>query len=154
MMPVKIAFTKKYFPEQYHGEDYYIEYILEEGDTLQDAFKKAKEETLQCFKNNNPQIQWYPEVIQVNSKHWNMNEVLPLSAKHMDESFAKIIKENPPQISENQIQKGTIEEQIEACTTLKALKEFELLAGMNKKYKAVYDEKMSSLTIGNKLQTT
>src|SRR6185312_8273882 len=65
MKPTKIAFTKKYFPEQYHGEDYFIEYILDEDDTIEDAFKQAKQDTFICFKNNNPQIQWNDEVINV-----------------------------------------------------------------------------------------
>ncbi len=58
------------------------------------------------------------------------------------------------------IQKGTIEEQIEACTEIEGkedyqLESFKLFASTNKKYKEVYNKKLSEL-MGkkSKLQTT
>jgi hypothetical protein len=134
MKPTKIAFTKKYFPEQYHGEDYFIEYILEEGDTLCNAFKKAKEDTLECFKNNNPQIKWHNEVKQMNNA-FNQNG---------------IIKSEPPT---EKINKGTIEEQIQAFNgTVEELKrEWYYIAMMNKKATTAYNEKLSELE--SKLKT-
>ena len=61
MKLVRIAFLKTYYPQQFHREDYFIEYELEKGDTLDECFKKAKQETFEQFTKNNPQITWNKE---------------------------------------------------------------------------------------------
>jgi hypothetical protein len=48
---------------------------------------------------------------------------------------------------EQKINKGTIEEQIEACTTVDELNSFTLIAGMNKKYQEQYHRKLKELTV-------
>jgi hypothetical protein len=54
----------------------------------------------------------------------------------------------PIEIPEPTIGKGTIEEQIEACTSIEGdnqLKSFEMFANMNKKYKPLYEQKLKEL---------
>jgi hypothetical protein len=51
---------------------------------------------------------------------------------------------------EQKINKGTIEEQIEACTTIpkpNGLKSFEVFAKSNPKIKSLYDKKLKELTV-------
>ncbi len=78
------------------------------------------------------------------------NEQLKNIIEQSGEPLYKKYDEHPTE----KIQKGTIEEQIEACTKLSELLEWRLLAESTKSLKPIYEKRYFELESISKLQTT
>ena len=113
------------------------------------------------FKKSNPQIQWHDEVIQVKNDEIKTGDYHRVGDKqefniHKQASIISEANRMFEQNNNEKINKGTIEEQIQACTELEfveskgnfntALYTYRVLASMNPKLQSLYDKKFTELT--------
>jgi hypothetical protein len=137
MKPVRIYFQKNFPTAQFQNEHYGVEIELEQGDSVEQAFKEARNICFNQFSNDNPQIQWHEDMKGVFNSNANDKPILTPSYLKYDPQHITI--------EETPINKGTIEEQIVACTTDKELKSFEMIARMNPKLIELWSKKAKEL---------
>ncbi len=123
----------------------------------QDIINSSRETIVTNFKAAYPHLKTYlnfDEVVQVNKgladfdKRINQNHVV-IPTDH--EFYSRNDSLNLPTTIPEKINKGTIEEQIEACKTVDELASFRIIVNMNKKLMQLYDIKLHSLTYPTKL---
>ena len=139
MKATKIYFQKNFSVGQFQNEHYGIEIELEQQDIVEDAFKEARNICFQQFKKDNPQITW-------NEQEQEKDISVVNYKNNSEEEVYKRAYANPA-IPTETIGKGTIEEQIEAFngTEDEFKKDWYYIAGMNKKYKPLYEQKLKEL---------
>jgi hypothetical protein len=138
MKPTRIYFQKNFPTAQFQHENYGVEIELEQGDSVEQAFKEARNICFNQFQKDNPQITWNEQErdIPIIETIRHLNNINPPAQSY-----------NPIEIPETLVNK-TIEEQIQSCTSIEGenqLKSFEIFASMNKKYKPFYDKKLKEL---------
>jgi hypothetical protein len=155
MKPTKIYFQKKYFPAQYQSEDYGIELELGECDSIEEAFKQARETVFNEFKKANPQITW-----SENTYDCKVEKFVPQpndfyvdfgAVKSIPRSESSAHEKDDINVPESEInkywyeKKSTLEEQIRDCNTLDELHTFEMIANMNPKLKEIYSQRHAEI---------
>jgi len=140
MKATKIYFQKNFSVGQFQNEHYGIEIELEQQDIVEDAFKEARNICFQQFKKDNPQITW-------NEQQQERDVSIMKTIRHLNNLNPSPQHYQPIEIPEPTIGKGTIEEQIEAFngTEDEFKKDWYYIAGMNKKYKPLYEQKLKEL---------
>lgn len=119
----------------------------EEGETSMEVGVRAHKELNDIFRVVYPYVDEhlnFPVIIQRNEKLWKEHVTKPEFERHYN---IKIPIE-PPNHSDKELNKGSLEDQINACTKIEGetgLKSFEMLASMNAKLKKVYDNKLIEL---------
>lgn len=122
--------------------------------TYDEAVESLKPEVIAKIRKDHPHLTAFDlnqnEVIQVNNKYMNANIAAPSQKiafvkEECEPGFIKAHGEANYEIlnslskSDEKINKGTIEEQIEACALMSELNSFRLIAEMNPKLKAIFD---------------
>lgn len=132
------------YKHKHYGHGVYYDVTKESYD---EAYDRASKIMWQKIRKDNPQIQWHDEkVIQVNEND-SKGYITP---KPFPFNHIVSVSDIPP--SNEKINKGIIEEQIQAYTDAEQLKnDWEVTVKGSKKYKTVFDEKLKELEA---LQTT
>lgn len=107
-----------------------------------DAVEEIKKIIYAKAKKDHPHL-YFNEVIQVKSNDYKMPEMEAM--KDLVNSLPPVWKYPNPNATSEKIKSGTIEEQIQACTTEDELKSFKLIAKMNNKVWDVYILKKQQL---------
>lgn len=115
------------------------------ANTYDEAHELAKEAVLKKCMEENPHLAFQDKpVIQYNGHRTLSNNPVNLERILNDNNDTKSLSELGYEIPEK-TNKVTIEEQIQACTTLKELESFQLIADMNDKLRNVYGNKFIEL---------
>ncbi len=158
--------------DSYAKGEWSISADIDENDDAQECYSLLADELDLAFKTRYPNVRNYlnfDEVRQVNpNMDWaydynnptepaTVNDGKHTTTKYPDGSFDVV--ENKTGflgtiIPTEKTQKGTIEEQIEACTKLSELLEWRLLADSTKSLKPIYEKRYFELESISKLQTT
>lgn len=125
--------------DPYAKERIWAELGLDDGEDEQKAINLARDKMVQNFKAAYPHVYTHLNFEVIEQQTYIPMKNHPNVQAYYDE-VNKLNKEEAQTIS-----KGTIEEQIQACTTLDELKSFELISKMNNKLFEQYREKQKQI---------
>jgi hypothetical protein len=120
--------------------------IPDEGETIEDAALRAISQLDNIFRMAYPHVAEHLNfhiVKQVKENGYKMPEM---------EAMKSLVDSLPTKVEK--INKGTIEEQITNSKNAHELISFKMIAAMNPKLKAIYDKRLSELSIGSKQEPT
>lgn len=113
---------------------------LDDYDDEQLAMNTARAQIIDNFKAAYPKVYTHLNFDESIDKPHRTTQWLPLPTDYVNAATIKVEQ------SSEKINKGTIEDQIQACTTMDSLLEWKLLANANKSVKNAYDNKLKELT--------
>ncbi len=129
---------------------------MQEGEDIHDAINRTRETIVQNFKAAYPKVEESLNFHVVRQVDKGRERDLQDIERQTGVRFTAPEEPKYPYgrievIPIEKINKGTIEEQIEACTQIEGkedwcLKSFEIFVNMNKKYQPVYDAKYAELS--------